>query len=139
MTEDVPQPLIPSTSEAITNGVRVQVSAEYSEAHSTPAQGHWFFLYTIRISNEGDEEVQLMRRHWYITHGTGKLEEVEGEGVVGEQPTLTPGQSFEYTSGCPLESPFGSMYGQYHMVTKNGTEFEAEVALFELRQAASIH
>jgi ApaG protein len=136
MSEDAPQP---TGSETVTGGIRVHVSAVYSDAHSMPAQSRWFFLYTIRISNEGDEEVQLLRRHWYITHGTGKVEEVEGPGVVGEQPKLAPGQSFEYTSGCPLESPFGSMYGQYRMATKNGTEFDAEVALFELRQAASIH
>lgn len=136
MSDDAPQT---TGSEAVTEGIRVQVSAAYSEAHSMPAQSRWFFLYKIRISNESEEEVQLLRRHWYITHGTGKVEEVEGPGVVGEQPKLAPGQSFEYTSGCPLESPFGSMYGQYHMATKNGTEFEAEVGLFELREAAAIH
>ncbi len=128
-----------TTSEALTQGVRVRVRARYSEPHSNPAASQWFFLYTIEIGNEGEQEVQLISRHWYITDGTGKVEEVQGPGVVGEQPVLAPGQSFEYTSGCPLGTPFGSMYGTYEMVCKDGTRFDAEVGLFELRLPMAIH
>ena len=90
-----------STSEAVTQGLRVEVEARYSAEHSQPGTNHWFFLYTIRISNEGSETCQLVSRYWIIRDGTGRIEEVEGEGVVGEQPVLEPGDSFEYTSGCP--------------------------------------
>ena len=90
------------SSEAVTRGVRVLVQSEYAENQSRPAQNQWFFLYTVTISNEGAEPVQLLTRHWMITDGTGHVEEVRGPGVVGKQPTLQPGESFEYTSGCPL-------------------------------------
>ena len=89
-------------SEAITRGVRVFVQAEYAPERSRPAQNQWFFLYTVKISNEGAEPVQLVTRQWVITDGTGQVEEVRGPGVVGHQPRLKPGESFEYTSGCPL-------------------------------------
>ena len=126
-------------SEAVTEGARVQVRARYSPDHSDPNRGDWFFLYTIRISNEGDEAVQLTDRHWYIVDGSGKTEEVQGPGVVGEQPELEPGASFEYTSGCPLKTPFGSMSGSYRMQRGDGTTFEAEIGLFELSQPVAIH
>jgi len=126
-------------SEAVTNGIRVQVRARYSLEHSDPGQGRWFFLYTIRISNEGDTSTQLVSRHWIILDGTGHAEEVQGDGVVGQQPTLEPGQSFEYTSGCPLGTPFGSMSGTYQMQRSDGLPFEAEIALFELVQPTAIH
>jgi ApaG protein len=83
--------------------------------------------------------VQLTDRHWYIIDGSGRTEEVQGPGVVGNQPVLEPGQAFEYTSGCPLTTPFGSMSGSYRMQRSNGTVFEAEIGLFELREPASIH
>jgi ApaG protein len=128
-----------TSSEALTEGVRVSVRARYSAEHSDPGQSQWFFLYTIRIQNEGDETVQLTDRHWYIVDGSGRTEEVQGPGVVGNQPVLEPGQAFEYTSGCPLTTPFGSMSGTYRMQRSNGTVFEAEVGLFELREPSSIH
>ena len=128
-----------SRSEAVTDGLRVEVTAEYSPDHSQPANNNWFFLYTIRISNEGDETCQLVSRHWIIRDATGKIEEVRGDGVVGEQPVLEPGDSFEYTSGCPLPTPFGSMAGVFDMQRPDGTGFEAEVALFQLMQPGSIH
>lgn len=128
-----------STSEAVTRGVRVHVRAEYSPSHSQPTHNRWFFLYTILISNEGDETVQLVTRHWIITDATGHVEEVRGPGVVGQQPVLEPGQSFEYTSGCPLSSPYGSMKGTYQMVTADGTEFDAEVAAFTLQAPFTVH
>ena len=126
-------------SEAVTRGIRVEVRAAYSEEHSDPRQGRWFFLYTIRISNEGEDVVQLHSRHWTITDGTGRVEEVVGEGVVGEQPVLQPGESFEYTSGCPLDTPMGSMRGTYQMRLESGTEFDADIGRFELNEPSAIH
>jgi len=131
--------LFETTSEAETNGVRVCVRARYSPEHSSPPSSRWFFLYTIRISNEGDETVQLLNRHWTIVDGTGHTEEVRGPGVVGEQPALESGQTFEYTSGCPLPTPFGSMAGTFEMQRADGTRFSAEVGIFQLIQPGSIH
>jgi ApaG protein len=128
-----------STSKALTRGVRVAVRTRYSPEHSDPPHNLWFFLYTITIANEGGETVQLRNRHWIITDATGQVEEVEGPGVVGEQPVLRPGESFEYTSGCPLATPFGSMCGSYDMVTEGGEQFDAEVAAFTLREPSAIH
>ena len=128
-----------TTSEALTHGVRVAANARYSAEHSAPENSEWFFLYTIRITNEGGQAVQLLTRHWIIVDGAGNTEEVHGPGVVGETPTLDPGQTFEYTSGCPLPTPFGSMAGSYEMVCEDGTRFEAEIAMFELRQPIAIH
>ncbi|HEX6974889.1 MAG TPA: Co2+/Mg2+ efflux protein ApaG [Vicinamibacterales bacterium] len=127
------------TSEAVTRGVRVRVESEYSPERSDPGNSKWFFLYTIRISNEGHETVQLMTRHWIITDGTGHVEEVRGPGVVGEQPILKPGESFEYTSGCPLGTPFGLMEGTYQMVTDDGDRFDAKIAPFTLSEPYTVH
>lgn len=125
-------------SEALTRGIRVEVEAHYSPDHSHPGS-QWFFLYTVTISNEGDDTVQLISRHWIITDGAGQVEEVEGPGVVGEQPVLEPGDSYQYTSGCPLPTPFGSMEGSYQLVTGKGTHFEADIAPFLLREPGAIH
>ena len=127
------------TSEAVTRGVRVKVRSEYDPRRSHPSHNHWFFLYTIRISNEGSETVRLVARHWVITAATGEIHEVRGPGVVGEQPTLAPGESFEYTSGCPLRTPFGTMKGTYQMVTRGGDRFDAEIAEFELSEPYTVH
>lgn len=131
--------LFETTSEAETHGVRVQVRARFSPEHSSPASSRWFFLYTIRITNESETTVQLLNRHWTIIDGTGHVQEVHGPGVVGEQPTLEPTDRFEYTSGCPLPTPFGSMAGSFEMLRADGTPFDAEVALFQLIQPGSIH
>ena len=128
-----------STSETTTNGVCIEVDASYAADHSAPQLGQWFFLYTIRIANEGAETCQLLTRHWVIRNATGRVEEVQGPGVVGQQPVLEPGDSFEYTSGCPLDTPFGSMEGTYQMVTEAGAHFDAEIARFELREPGAIH
>ncbi len=136
------QPTAPSlSSEACTRGVRVQVRAAYSAEHSDPQRGQWFFLYTIRIANEGEEPVQLLTRHWIITDATGHVEEVEGPGVVGEQPLLRKGEDFEYTSGCPLPTPFGNMEGTFQMVypETEGEDFDAVVARFELSEPRALH
>ena len=126
-------------SEALTNGIRVEVRARYSPEHSDPAQSRWFFLYTIRISNESDETVQLISRHWVIKDAMGQTEEVRGPGVVGEQPVLAPGEAFEYTSGCPLPTPLGSMEGSYQMQRENGEEFDVRIARFSLLEPGSVH
>ncbi len=123
-----------SDSEAITRGVRVQVKPEYDAESSLPDQSRWFFKYTVTISNEGTETVQLITRHWIITDGNGKVDEVRGPGVVGYQPTLDPGQAFRYTSGCPLTTSFGLMRGTFQMVTSDGEHFDAEIAPFELSE-----
>ncbi len=127
------------SSEAITRGIRVEVRSEYDPTRSRPFQGLWFFLYTVTISNLGEETVQLVSRHWVITDGEGRVEEVRGPGVVGEQPVLAPGESFEYTSGCPLTTPFGTMHGSYQMVGPGGDRFDAEIAAFSLGQTATVH
>lgn len=113
------------------------MESRYSAEHSTRAQ--WFFLYTVRISNHGAETVRLISRHWIIRDANGEIEEVRGPGVVGDQPVLAPGESYQYTSGCPLPTPFGSMRGSYQMVAESGTEFDAEIAEFVLREPGSIH
>ncbi len=127
------------TSEAVTRDIRIRVRARYTEEHSEPLQQRWLFLYTIIISNEGKETVQLISRHWQITDGAEQVQEVKGLGVVGRQPTLAPGESFEYTSGCPLATPFGSMQGTYQMVTTEGERFEAEIAPFSLSGPYTLH
>jgi ApaG protein len=128
------------TSEAVTRGVRVSVLSEYAPDRSRPSQQQWFFLYTITITNEGRETVQLASRHWIITDGAGRVEEVRGPGVVGQQPVLAPGESFTYTSGCPLTTPFGTMQGTYQMIVKDGgAAFEAEIAPFTLSEPYTVH
>ena len=127
------------TSEAVTRGVRVHVESQYDAERSEPSRNQWFFLYTIRITNEGAEPVQLLTRHWLITDGTGKVEEIRGPGVVGKQPTLKTGEFFEYTSGCPLTTPFGVMEGTYQMVTEGGEEFDARIAPFTLSEPYTVH
>jgi len=127
------------TSEAVTRSVRVHVHAQFDSGRSEPAQDQWFFLYTITISNEGSDTVQLLTRHWVITDGNGKIEEVRGPGVVGKQPILKPGESFEYTSGCPLGTPLGRMVGTYQLVTPTGEGFDVEIAAFDLRGPYTVH
>jgi ApaG protein len=126
-----------STSEAVTRGIRVRVVSQFSPERSQPSNNQWFFLYTVTIANEGAETVQLISRHWLITNGLGHVDEVRGPGVIGKQPKLAPGESFEYTSGSPLATPFGRMEGTYRMVTSNGEEFDATIAPFTLSEPYS--
>jgi ApaG protein len=126
-------------SEAVTRGVRVEVESFYVPERSSPEDQQWLFGYRIRISNEGERRVQLLSRHWIITETDGKIEEVRGPGVVGEHPDLAPGQSFEYTSACPLTTPFGTMHGTYQMVDEDGNEFDVEIAPFPLGEPNSIN
>ena len=139
MSEFKDQSLHASTSEAVTNHVRVEVESQYAPEHSQPFQQHWFFYYTVRITNEGEETVQLLSRHWVITDASGHTEEVKGPGVVGEQPVLSPGEAFQYTSGCPLSTSSGLMRGTYEMVTPDGRRFDAEIAPFALHEPYTVH
>lgn len=127
------------SSDAITRGVAVHVDAELDPERSRPQEGEWFFVYTVTISNHGGRTVQLLARHWVITDAHGRTEEVRGPGVVGEQPVLAPGEAFEYTSGCPLSTSFGTMHGSYRMVTEDGEAFDAEIAPFTLSEAFTVH
>ncbi len=127
------------TSEAVTRRVRVRVHSEYSPERSQPSKSQWFFLYTISIANEGTDTVQLLTRHWIITDATGHVEEVRGPGVVGKQPILRPGESFEYTSGCPLTTPYGKMEGTYQMVDEAGERFDVTIAPFTLSEPYTVH
>ena len=126
-------------SEAVTRGIRVKVRAKYMAEYSFPDLGRWFFAYTVRIENEGDRGAQLLSRHWIITDANGVIEEIQGTGVIGEQPLLHPGEHFEYTSACPLPTPFGSMRGTYQMVTPKGDLFDVEIAPFVLREPYSVN
>jgi len=128
-----------STSAAVTRGIHVDVESIYVPERSDPTWKMWLFAYHIRISNKSSETVTLLGRHWIITDGDGKIEEVRGPGVVGEQPTLEPGESFDYTSGCPLGTPFGTMHGTYQMKTEQGESFDVEIAPFALSQPYAIN
>jgi ApaG protein len=119
-------------SDTLTRGVRILVKPQYVADQSDPANDHYLFAYHITIRNEGSEAVQLISRHWVITNGEGQVEEVRGPGVVGYQPELEPGQEFQYTSGCPLRTPVGSMHGEFNMVTRSGERFDARIAPFTL-------
>jgi len=111
---------------------QVQVEPRYLPEQSSPAQGLWSFAYTITISNTGDVPAQLISRHWIITNELGEVEEVKGLGVVGQQPLLQPGESFEYTSGCRLRTASGTMRGSYFCVAEDGERFEVDIPLFVL-------
>lgn len=126
-------------SNAVTQGIRVAVRTHYLEERSQPAAAQYAFAYTIRISNEGTKTAQLVTRHWIITNAEGQVQEVKGDGVVGMQPVLTPGESFEYTSGCVLTTPQGTMQGTYQMVREDGTKFDAEIAPFLLAVPNSLN
>ncbi|MBX9859195.1 MAG: Co2+/Mg2+ efflux protein ApaG [Sphingomonas sp.] len=122
--------LFPNVAE--TQGVIVRVSVSYLPEQSEPRRGRWFWAYHVRIENEGPVAVQLLTRHWVITDGRGLRHSVEGEGVVGEQPQIAPGASFDYVSGCPLQTPTGSMQGSYHMIAADGSAFDVDIPKFAL-------
>ncbi len=126
-------------STAITQGIRVTVSTVYVPSQSNPKERRYVFAYTVRISNEGKDRVQLRSRHWIITDGAGKVEEVRGPGVVGQQPVLAAGEHFEYTSGCVLQTPRGTMRGTYQMYLDGGQSFDAEIAQFALSMPHSLN
>lgn len=123
--------------EATTRRVTVRVSVSYLPEQSEPAHGRWFWAYHIRIENGGDAPVQLLTRHWIITDGRGAEAEIRGEGVVGDQPMIDPGESYDYVSGCPLQTPAGSMEGSYGMIDADGEPFDVAIPMFPLQSPAT--
>ncbi len=126
-------------SVAVTHGIRVSVESQYVADQSSPRARRYVFAYTVRIQNEGTEPARLRSRHWIITDGEGRVEEVRGPGVVGQQPFLRPGEHFEYTSGCVLQTPRGQMRGTYQMVREGGEAFDANIAPFDLMLPHSLN
>jgi ApaG protein len=120
--------------EAETDGIEVRVRPDYVEERSNPREDLYFWAYSVTITNHSSQTVQLLARHWIITDARGQREEVQGPGVVGEQPILEPGQSFNYTSGCPLTTPSGIMAGTYEMIDGTGRTFPVVVPAFSLDQ-----
>ena len=117
---------------AETGDFTVRVAVNYLADQSEPGRGRWFWAYHIRIENRSDRSVQLSTRHWIITDGRGARHTVEGEGVIGEQPTIAPGSSFDYVSGCPLTTPTGAMQGSYRMIDESGDAFDIAIPKFAL-------
>ena len=117
---------------AVTRQIEVSVTPRFMQERSSPRNGYYFWSYTIDIANRGTETVQLKTRHWRITDALGRLQEVTGPGVVGEEPVLKPGESFEYTSGVPLPTPSGFMVGSYGMETAGGEQFDIDIPAFSL-------
>jgi ApaG protein len=126
-------------SSALTRGILVTVRSQYIPEKSSAPARQFAFAYTVTIANRGEVTAQLQSRHWIITDGDGDVQEVRGEGVVGAQPVLQPGEEFEYTSWCMIATPAGSMRGSYQMVTADGDRFEAEIAPFRLTQASILN
>ena len=121
---------------ATTGGVTVRVAVSYLPEQSEPRRGRWFWAYHIRLENDSEGVVQLLTRHWIITDGRGARHSVEGEGVVGEQPLIAPGASFDYVSGCPLQTPTGAMQGSYRLIREDGAAFDAAIPRFALSAPA---
>jgi len=117
----------------------VSVRPQFVPEHSRPDEDKFLFAYTVTIRNTGDVAAQLISRHWIITDANNKVDEVQGPGVVGEQPMLKPGEAFEYTSGCPIATPVGSMRGSYQCVAEDGTRFEAPIPEFLLSMPRTLH
>lgn len=126
-------------SDTTTQGIRVQAESLYDEDRSAPQENYYFFAYRVRISNVGTETAQLLSREWIITDATGYQQQVQGPGVVGEQPVLAPGEAFEYTSFCPISTPVGSMHGTYRMTREGGETFDAVIAPFSLAVPHSVN
>jgi len=120
-------------SDTTTHNIRVEVLCQYSPENSKPLEDQWIFQYTVRITNQGPETVQLLSRHWIITDAFEQVKEVKGPGVVGEQPVLAPGESFKYSSWCPLPTPLGTMHGTYQMASPSGHQFDIQIAPFALK------
>ena len=127
-------------SEAVTNHIRVEVLSRYAPENSRPYEDEWVFEYTVRITNQGIDTVQLLTRHWIITDALDHTEEVKGPGVVGEQPVLRPGESFKYSSWCALKTPMGMMHGTYQMPQVDGKQqFDIEIAPFGLKARYTVN
>ena len=119
--------------------ISISTQTFFLEKQSDPAMARFAFAYTITITNKGIDAVQLMSRHWFITDGNNKIQEVEGEGVVGETPTILPGRSFRYTSGAVIQTPVGTMHGSYSFIDGDGNSFDVPIPVFRLAQKESIH
>lgn len=126
-------------AESKKHEIAIEVATQYLPDQSEPEVERYFFAYTVTVTNSGSVAAQLISRHWVITDAEGKVEEVRGLGVIGQQPLLKPGESFEYTSGCPLATPVGTMKGSYQMVAEDGTRFEAEIPEFLLSMPRTLH
>ncbi len=126
-------------SDTTTRGIRIQVGSVYVPERSDPDEHYFFFAYRVRITNMGEQPAQLLSREWIITDSDGNSERVVGPGVVGEQPTIAPGASYEYTSFCPLRTPVGSMHGNYTMQLPNSETFEARIEAFTLAVPGSVN
>lgn len=126
-------------AESIADNIKIHTISNYSQQNSTPQQGMWYFFYQIKITNLADQPVRLISRHWKITNAEGIVSEVHGTGVVGQQPHILPGESFQYTSACPLDSPFGSMHGTYTMISDSGIVFDAKIPAFPLTQPHALN
>ena len=127
------------TSEVTTRGIRIRVRSAYIADRSEPEHSQWFFAYNVHISNEGTETAQLVSRHWIITDADQRVQEVKGQGVVGKQPVLKPGESFEYTSGTSIATPVGTMRGSYQMLAEDGLAFDVPIASFTLSIPRTLH
>ena len=121
------------------HNISVRVETTYVASQSEPDEGRYVFAYTVTIQNEGDIPAKLLTRHWIITDSNGKTQEVRGEGVVGEQPYLRPGEGFQYTSGTMIDTPVGTMRGSYQMLADDGTEFDAPIEAFTLSVPRVLH
>jgi len=126
-------------AEAKKYEIEISVETQFLPEQSDPSGDRYFFVYRIHITNVGSVPAQLVSRHWIITDAEGKIEEVRGLGVVGNQPLLQPGESFEYSSGCPLPTPVGTMKGSYQMVAEDGTRFDAPISEFVLAMPRTLH
>ncbi len=127
-------------SDTTTRGIRIVVRPQFVPEQSQPESNQYLFAYHVRIENQGSQTVQLISRHWAITSGAGKVEDVRGPGVVGYQPVLKPGELFEYTSACPLDTPVGTMHGEFNMVVQDGGEkFDALIQPFRLAMPRALN
>jgi ApaG protein len=126
-------------TDSTTCDIRIAVESVYVDEHSNPEENRYVFAYTITIHNVGPSPAKLLTRHWLITDANGKVQEIKGKGVVGEQPYLRPGEGFRYTSAALIETPVGSMQGSYQMVSENGQAFEAQIPIFRLALPHTLH
>lgn len=126
-------------SDTTTRGLRIAVEPEFLPDQGRSGVGPWVFAYHVHIENRGQERMQVVSRHWIITDARGRVEEVRGPGVVGHQPTLAPGESFRYTSGCPLPTPMGTMHGSFQVITAGGEHFDARIDPFTLAEPGSVN
>ena len=121
------------------NKIQINVLPTYIANQSDPENNHYVFSYTVSIHNNGSESARLLTRHWIITDGDGQTQEVKGDGVIGEQPLLQPGEDFQYTSGTFMNTPFGTMHGSYQMISDSGEQFDAEIPSFQLAVPNTLH